>query len=538
MAERAVIVVTTEAQDIDVPAELTVATADQFLDGRGFTDPDAHVINLCRDTSYGTKGYYVSLLAEARGQMVLPRVETMASLAEPYSRFRVLQEAGASTIDAQEMTVRRRVLEQTGGPPVALADRPPTSFSTPVIFVEPGNLRLPDAHEVVETFVFLGKCRDARFQQIASAVFREFPAPLLRVQIVHEESTWKISQVATLSPRELTAAQLKELGEALRSYRTNSTTRRSRETTRASLAVLLDPGSHFSPSTPETIDRLERVASRMNVHLARLTLQDLRRLPEYDAVFIRAHTSVTHPAFQFAVRAEALGMPVVDATNSTIRCTNKVFIDELLRREAIATPRAIIVKANTSWEEIASIGLPFVLKLPDGDFSAAVHKVATREDYEHYSRQMFKRSALLLAQEWLPTDFDWRIGVLGGQLLFVCKYYMARGHWQIRSVEKGTERYGKVEAVRRDQAPPEIVEIALRAAAMIGDGFYGVDIKETAHGPVVIEVNDNANLDIGYEAAADGDVIYEDIINYFLRKIEAAASTRETGANSEAHLAE
>ena len=31
----------------------------------------------------------------------------------------------------------------------------------------------------------------------------------------------------------------------------------------------------------------------------------------------------------------------------------------------------------------------------------------------------------------MPTDYDWRIGVLDGEPLFACKYKMARGHWQI-----------------------------------------------------------------------------------------------------------
>jgi carboxylate-amine ligase len=65
-----------------------------------------------------------------------------------------------------------------------------------------------------------------------------------------------------------------------------------------------------------------------------------------------------------------------------------------------------------------------------------------------------------------------------------------------------------------------VAEVALRAASLIGAGLYGVDIKETAAGPVVIEINDNPNLDIGYEDGADGNVIYEDVIRFFLGRIE------------------
>ncbi|HEX6070205.1 MAG TPA: glutamate-cysteine ligase family protein, partial [Longimicrobiaceae bacterium] len=151
----------------------------------------------------------------------------------------------------------------------------------------------------------------------------------------------------------------------------------------------------------------------------------------------------------------------------------------------------------------------------------AVHKCSDEEEYERVTAEMFRRSPLLIAQEFLPTDFDWRITVLDGRVLFAARYFMARGHWQIRAAEQGGhERFGKVEAVKRDEAPRAVRDLAVRAASLIGSGLYGVDIKESPRGPVVIEINDNPNLDIGYDDAADGGIIYEDIIRYFLRRIE------------------
>ncbi len=529
MAEQLITIVVTDLSDVVVPAGQRCITADAYLESGNTSDTtqSTHVINLCRDARYGSKGYYVSLLADARGQHVLPRVEVMTGLNEPYARFRALQEAGVPTIDAGEMAMRRRNVEERGGTAVALEDRSGSTFPVPIVCDHSGALRLAGPEELVETLIYLGTCADPRFQQAASAVFREWPAPLLRMQVVQEDEVWKISQVASASPHTLVRRERQLLSEALGTYTTQRHRHPTRATTRASVAVLVDPGNKFSPSSPETIERLERVGARLNVHVARITLHDLRRLPEYDALFIRCHTGVTSPAFQFSLRAEALGMPVMDATKSTIRCTNKVFIDELLQRECIPTPRSMVLTANTKWEQVSTLGLPLVLKLPDGDFSAAVHKASSREEYEQYSREMFRSSPLLIAQEWMPTPFDWRIGVLAGKILFAARYYMAQGHWQIRTVEKGTERYGRVEAVKREEAPAHVIALAIKAAALIGDGFYGVDIKETARGPVVIEINDNANLDIGYEDTADGDRIYQDIIEYFVQRVEAARKKEE-----------
>src|SRR5690606_35846071 len=119
-----------------------------------------------------------------------------------------------------------------------------------------------------------------------------------------------------------------------------------------------DEGDPFSPSTPETLERLERVAARMNVHAHRIGLDELDRLGEYDALFIRTLTGVREPSFQFALRAEMLDMPVVDDPQSIIRCSNKVFLEELLRREGIPTPRTVVVTSHTDWSELEALGLP------------------------------------------------------------------------------------------------------------------------------------------------------------------------------------
>ena len=53
-------------------------------------------------------------------------------------------------------------------------------------------------------------------------------------------------------------------------------------------------------------------------------------------------------------------------------------------------------------------------------------------------------SELVLAQEFLYTPFDWRIGVLAGEPLYACKYFMARKHWQIYDHSGNKTREGDV----------------------------------------------------------------------------------------------
>lgn len=524
MSRSRVLVVVSDTGDAEGVSEDRVIPASRYLEGRdGSAAADVLVVNLCRSARYGGDGYYVSLLADARGQRVLPSLETRAGLAEPYACFRALQEAGVPTVDAAEMAVRRREAGVRARPPVGQRARPSAPFPAPHVREPDGRSRLARSDEYGEAVLCLGRSDDPRLRHIARAVFRVWPAPLLRLQVVREDDVWKVTRLAAASPHHLSAPDRRRLAEAL-SERPGAIHKRlagGRESVRASIAVLVDPEDPFSPSSPETVDRLERVASRMNVHLARIGTSELRRLPEYDALFIRTLTGVREPAFQFALRAEALDMPVLDDSQSILRCGNKVFLEELLRREGVPTPETRIITPHTPWEAVESLGLPFVIKLPDGSFSTAVHKIGSRKEFRERSGEMFRHSPLIIAQRWVPTEFDWRVTVLDGRVLFVARYFMARGHWQIRSANgAGAGRFGRVEAVPRGTAPPAILATALAAASLIGSGLYGVDLKETPDGPLVIEVNDNPNLDLGYEDAADGNEIYEGLLQYFLSRIE------------------
>jgi len=169
----------------------------------------------------------------------------------------------------------------------------------------------------------------------------------------------------------------------------------------------------------------------------------------------------------------------------------------------------------------ARLGYPLVLKIPDGSFSRGVVKVETEQALGKATAELFQHSALLLAQEFVYTEFDWRIGVLNNEALYACKYYMSRGHWQIYNHgAKGTAKSGGFETIPVREAPVEVVKLALKATQAVGDGLYGVDLKQVGDKPVVIEVNDNPSIDAGVEDAYLGEELYGRIMQEFLRRME------------------
>ncbi len=98
---------------------------------------------------------------------------------------------------------------------------------------------------------------------------------------------------------------------------------------------------------------------------------------------------------------------------------------------------------------------------------------------------------------------------------------MSRDHWQIVKHESdGRHTEGGFETLGIEDAPAAVVRMALRAADLIGDGLYGVDLKETADGPVVIEVNDNPSLDAGVEDLVLGEDLYRRMIGEFVERLD------------------
>ena len=168
------------------------------------------------------------------------------------------------------------------------------------------------------------------------------------------------------------------------------------------------------------------------------------------------------------------------------------------------------------------LGFPIVLKIPDGSFSRGIVKVEDPAALKRECESLFQNTSLLIAQEFLYTEFDWRIGVLNGEALYACKYFMSRGHWQIynHGAGKASARSGGFKTLPMRDAPSEVVKLALRATAPIGDGLYGVDIKQTRDKPVIIEVNDNPSIDAGVEDAYLGEDLYRRIMEEFLRRME------------------
>jgi glutathione synthase/RimK-type ligase-like ATP-grasp enzyme len=467
----------------DTPHKV-ISTSEYLARPKLFDFGRPKLVNLSRSYSYQSKGYYASLLAEARGHRVVPTVETMLELRET----KLYEHALPDLEDELNRCARR-------------AD-----------FQPEGEFKL---------LVCFGIARDARFEAFGRVLFDWFRCPALEVTV--DPGDWL--SIDRIRPRALTRLANGE-GAFFRDSLHQHTKRewrsaRARNIAKYDLAVLHDPNEKMPPSSVASMKHFARIAEKLSVDVEPITRRQLDELAEYDGLFIRETTSIDNHTYRFARRAWQEGMPVIDDPISMIRCTNKVFLMELLGQNQVTTPPTVILTDESDLPKaMDELGLPLVVKIPDGSFSRGVHKVATAEEFRRVAEELFEETDLILAQRFLPTEFDWRVGVLAGEPLFVCQYRMARGHWQIVKHGPNGSREGGFKTFALEQAPAGLIDVAVRAARPIGAGFYGVDIKETDRGFVVMEVNDNPNLEHGIEDAVGKDEIWMKLLKWFVERFE------------------
>jgi glutathione synthase/RimK-type ligase-like ATP-grasp enzyme len=286
-----------------------------------------------------------------------------------------------------------------------------------------------------------------------------------------------------------------------------------------SLAVLCHPYTKPAPSTLASIRYFSRVAAKLGLSVHQIGENDLDRLHQYDGLWIRHTTSIINHTFSFACRADKLGIPVIDNKISILACHNKIPMMTMLNEAGIVTPSTVLLTPETySCGLQAAENSELVIKVPDGSFGRGMYKVSSLAEFGKATADLFRQSSVLMVQPFIRSKFDWRIGVIDGSPLFACQYHFARGHWQIiKHYPDGKHREGSHYTVSLGEVSPEVLQVAVKSTkALGGAGIYGVDIKDTANGPMVIEVNDNPNLDHGIEDQAEGDVIWMRLAQWFL----------------------
>ncbi|MDH3561340.1 MAG: RimK-like ATPgrasp N-terminal domain-containing protein, partial [Gammaproteobacteria bacterium] len=282
-----------------------VITFDDYLEKDVVTEGKrVRVINLCRNYRYLGTGYYCSLLAEARGHHVFPSVVTINDLGRK-------DLASLQLEDAKEPSRK---------------------------------LSIGSKENKLTFHCWFGQTLDKDLARLAQSVYEKFPCPLLEISLVNKHG-WQVSYVKAISLKALTDPDEQEAFAisfedfSRRMWRKP----KARKSYRFDLAILVNPEEDMPPSDDKALKNFEMAAKKLGIATELVTKKDYIRLPEYDGLFIRETTAVDHHTYKFAKKAEAEDMVVIDDSSSILRCTNKIYLADLLRTHRIPTPASVIL---------------------------------------------------------------------------------------------------------------------------------------------------------------------------------------------------
>jgi glutathione synthase/RimK-type ligase-like ATP-grasp enzyme len=288
----------------------------------------------------------------------------------------------------------------------------------------------------------------------------------------------------------------------------------------ARIACFVERYNFSDPKESRALENFRRVANEKGHTFDFMFREGISEIPKYDAVFIRATTDPLFTAYVVSRTAWELGLKVIDDPESIQICGNKIHLYDLFKKYDVPhIPTLFLNKDEIHHKRFLEIfenlGKPVVIKAPYTSFSRYVEKVACESSFRDVAKRYFRKSDLLAVQTFMPTAFDWRVGVLNRQVLYVCKYMIPKGRWKHGCKRRGkpTFIWGRTFSLRIENAPLALKETALKACDIIGKGLYGVDIKEINDKYVVVEVNDNPSIYAGYEDYRNKD-LYGKIVDY------------------------
>ena len=441
------------------------------------------VFNLCSSLGYQSVGYYVSLLAQARNHVVFPNTTSL-------------------------MDFRSNVLVRSIGEEI----------------FELIQKELADEQKDVLTIEsWFGRCPEHRYQNLINALSSLYEAPLLCWRF-EKKDYWTLKKVSAIKLKDIEDSEtVKKF--AVEYFLQKRFAKSTLNNYKYDMAMLTDENEKNPPSCAHALAKFKSAAESLGFYVETIGKKDYKRITEFDALFIRTTTNVNNYTYDFSRYAYSEGLVVIDDPWSILRCSNKLYLFESLRAAGIKMPKTWTLNKKSGYKkQMKALKYPIILKQPDSAFSIGVYKVADENECMNRLAELFKKSEIVIAQEYLPTDYDWRIGIIDKKPLFACKYYMAKNHWQIynwSSEDKDAEE-GGFETLPLSFVPEKVVHTAVDAANLIGDGLYGVDLKEIGGEAYVIEVNDNPSIDNGIEDKYLGDELYRRVMESFFARLENA----------------
>ena len=236
----------------------------------------------------------------------------------------------------------------------------------------------------------------------------------------------------------------------------------------------------------------------------------------FDAAIPRIGHSITRHGVALLNQFEQLGLYSANTGDSIRKSRDKLLASQILAKNGIRIPTTAYVRdlydVETAIERVG--GLPCIIKVSEGTQGQGVFLRHTLRESMNLVEALLLTGKAVLIQQYIAESHgkDIRALVVGDRVVAAMRR-RARG----REFRSNFHLNGTVESVELNE---EYVNVARRAARVLGLNIAGVDLLEGADGPLVLEVNSSPGLQ-GIEAASGVNVAGY-IIDFLIKDVDFA----------------
>ncbi len=203
---------------LTIPGVQVVAAKAYLTDPKYSEEKKTRVFNLCRSYQYQTTGYYVSLLATARGHKPMPDINTIQNLKSPH----IVQTLTEELEDLIQKNLQRIQSQR---------------FTLSIYF---------------------GKNTAKTYDTLSMRLFNLFQAPLLQARFI-KRKTWELESVRNISVSDIHDSHREFVVEAASNYfSSRKRIVRKNNPARFDLAILYDPKEVEPPSNEKALKNSKR----------------------------------------------------------------------------------------------------------------------------------------------------------------------------------------------------------------------------------------------------------------------------------------
>lgn len=232
-----------------------------------------------------------------------------------------------------------------------------------------------------------------------------------------------------------------------------------------------------------------------------------------DAIIPRIGASVTFYGTAVVRQFEMMKIFSTVESQALVRSRDKLRSLQVLSRAGLGMPKTVFSNYTKDVAEVIAYvgGAPLVIKLLEGTQGLGVVLAETNNAAESVLEAFNGLQARVIVQEFIKESkgADIRVFIVDGNVVGAMKRQGKEGEFR-----SNLHRGGSANII---QLTDEEENAALKAAKSLGLGICGVDMLQSARGPLILEVNSSPGLE-GIEAATKKDIA-STIIRYIERNV-------------------